>query len=333
VPLNGLLTRCCQRLLGVCLFLMASQIQAEWRYEQQAIMGTEVSLTFWHEDSSAAKTVATAVMNEMHRIDQAFSPYKPDSELSRLNREASRAPVKVSDELYRIIDKALYYSRLTQGAFDISFASVGQHYNYREGKQPSDENRQALLVAIDYRQVKLDPRATTVYFSQPELQLDLGGIAKGYAVDRSIEILKRMGVNNATVSAGGDSRVLGDKRGRPWMVGIKNPRGQESIALTLPLADTAISTSGDYERYFIDELTGRRIHHILNPQTGQSAGELASVSVIGPQGFDTDPLSTSVFVLGVEKGIALIESIQGFDCIIIARDGKLSFSSGLGQPE
>src|SRR5690606_5680450 len=120
-----------------------------------------------------------------------------------------------------------------------------------------------------------------------------GGIAKGYAVDRGVAILREHGVRHATLSAGGDSRVLGDKRGQPWLVGVRNPRkGADSVAITLPLVDTAISTSGDYERFFIDAATGERVHHILNPQTGRSVAGITSVSVIGPQGFDTDPLST-----------------------------------------
>ncbi|MEX1031861.1 MAG: FAD:protein FMN transferase [Cellvibrionaceae bacterium] len=305
-------------------------------------MGTSVGVTLWQEDPEIARRAISAVMAEMRRIDNSFSPYKPDSELSRVNREAINSPVTISGELMTIIDKALYFSRASGGAFDISFASVGRHYDYRQGQQPSENQREDLLAAIDYRLIELDKTSSTVSFKHPQLQIDLGGIAKGYAVDRGIAILQQFDVTNATVSAGGDSRVLGDRRGRPWVIGIKNPRGQslagdpseseDRVAIKLPLQDTAISTSGDYERFFIDQNSGERIHHILNPRTGKSVAGVTSVSILGPRGFDTDPLSTAVFVLGIERGLALVASLSGFDAIVIDSAGKVHYSDGLTPP-
>jgi len=322
--------------LVVCFLFVVTNVQAEWVYQRQAIMGTDINLSLWHEDREKGEQAASAVMAEMHRIDKLLSPYKPTSELSILNETAALEPTTVSAELYALIDKSLFYSRVSEGAFDISFASLGQHYNYREQKKPRAEQLQALLPSIDYRQIKIDPASRSVFFANKYLQIDLGGIAKGYAVDQSIHILQGLGVQHATVSAGGDSRVLGDKRGKPWNVGIKNPRGNdeghEAVALVLPMINGAISTSGDYERFFIDEDTGERVHHIINPRTGVSVGGVASVSVLGPDGFDTDPLSTTVFVMGPIRGLALIEALPGFECIIIDRRGKVSYSSGLAAP-
>jgi len=322
--------------LVVCFLFVVTNVQAEWVYQRQAIMGTDINLSLWHEDREKGEQAASAVMAEMHRIDKLLSPYKPTSELSILNRTAVLEPTLVSAELYALIDKSLFYSRVSEGAFDISFASLGQHYNYREQKKPRAEQLQALLPSIDYRQIKIDPASRSVFFANEYLQIDLGGIAKGYAVDQSIHILQDLGVQHATVSAGGDSRVLGDKRGKPWSVGIKNPRGKdeghEAVALVLPMINGAISTSGDYERFFIDADTGERVHHIINPRTGVSVGGVASVSVLGPDGFDTDPLSTTVFVMGPIRGLALIEALPGFECIIIDRRGKVSYSSGLAAP-
>jgi thiamine biosynthesis lipoprotein len=136
---------------------------------------------------------------------------------------------------------------------------------------------------------------------------------------------------HASLSAGGDSRVLGDKRGRPWLVGIKNPRA-DAVAISLPLDNVAVSTSGDYERYFIAD-SGERVHHIINPRTGKSTSGVNSVTIIGPQGFDTDPLSTSVFVMGPEKGLALINKLPGFDAVIITSQGKVLYSQGLENPQ
>ncbi|WP_084005541.1 FAD:protein FMN transferase [Gilvimarinus polysaccharolyticus] len=299
-------------------------------------MGTRVNVTLWYKDAARARQLSAQVMTEMRRIDATYSPYQDSSDLSQMNRAAAKRhaadPLPISPEMSRLLDKSLYYGRLTDGAFDITYASLARYYDYRAGKQPSDAQREQLLPAIDYHHVKLDNVAHTVYYSQPQVYVDLGGIAKGYAVDRAIELLRSAGVQHASVSAGGDSRVLGDRRGRPWMVGIKQPRGAEGVAITVPLTDSAISTSGDYERYFIGA-EGEWIHHIINPRTGKSSGELASVSIIGPDGFDTDALSTSVFVLGADKGLALINQLPAFDAILITRAGKVRYSNGLTAPE
>ena len=311
--------------------LFALPASAEWHSGEASIMGTRISVTLWHPESAQAEELIHQVMAEMHRIDGAFSPYKEDSELSRLNRRAAAGEtVTVSAEMAKLLDKSLYYGRLSEGAFDITFASVARYYDYREGKAPSDSQREELLPAIDYRHVVLEGRE--VRYRHPAVYIDLGGIAKGYAVDRAIGLLSDAGVAQASVSAGGDSRLLGDRRGRPWVVGIKQPRGGEGVAISLPLVNTAFSTSGDYERYFIDD-SGEWIHHIINPRTGKSAEGIASVSVLGPHAFDTDALSTTVFVLGVEKGLTLINQLHGFDAIIITRAGKVHYSDGLAPPE
>jgi len=317
------------------LLLLASGVQAKWHSDAQDVMGTRVSLTFWLEDDAKAAIALAAVMAEMHRIDQHFSPYIASSELSRANQQAVLAtadkPLIISPELTHLIDKSLYYSRLTDGAFDITFASLARYYDYRKRLTPSEAQRAALLPAINYRLIHLDKQQRTLWFEHPQLYIDLGGIAKGYAVDRGIAILRSHGVMHASLRAGGDSRVLGDKRGRPWLVGIKNPRA-DAVAISLPLDNVAVSTSGDYERYFIAD-SGERVHHIINPRTGKSTSGVNSVTIIGPQGFDTDPLSTSVFVMGPEKGLALINKLPGFDAVIITSQGKVLYSQGLENPQ
>ena len=323
-------------LLIVSALFLSLPALANWHSDDQDIMGTRVSVTLWAEDDATGKAAVKAVMDEMRRIDAEFSPYIESSQLSRANRLAPTAsaakPLSISPELTRLIDKSLYYSRVSGGAFDITFASLGRYYDYRAKLNPSERQAEELLPAINYEFVRLDKAAGTLYFTHPKVYIDRGGIAKGYAVDRGIEILQQRGIAHANISAGGDSRVMGDKLGRPWIVGIKHPRAEDSVAIKLPLIDCAISTSGDYERYFIDS-DGQRVHHILNPRTGKSTQGIASVSIIGPQGFDTDPLSTTVFVLGVEKGLELIEKMPGFDAIIITAEGKVHYSQGLAPPE
>ncbi|AQT61549.1 FAD:protein FMN transferase [Cellvibrio sp. PSBB023] len=323
------------RLLIPLLLLLATSAQAKWYSDTQDVMGTRVSVTFWSEDEAKAAEALVAVMAEMHRIDQHFSPYMASSELSRANQQAVLAtaekPLAISAELTRLIDKSLYYSKLTDGVFDITFASLARYYDYRKKLTPSEAQRAALLPAINYRLIHLDKQHRTLWFEHPQLYIDLGGIAKGYAVDRGIDILRGYGIAHASLSAGGDSRVLGDKRGRPWLVGIKNPRA-DAVAISLPLDNVSVSTSGDYERYFIAD-NGERVHHIINPRTGKSTSGVNSVTIIGPLGFDTDPLSTSVFVMGPEKGLALINQLPGFDAVIITSQGKVLYSQGLIDPE
>ena len=157
--------------------------------------------------------------------------------------------------------------------------------------------------------------------------MDLGGIAKGYAVDRGIDILRRAGVESAVISAGGDSRILGDLGNRPRTIGIRHPRNRNEYAVMIPLADTAISTSGDYERFFMQGEV--RVHHILDPDTGRSAQGLQSASVLAPLAVDSDALSTTVFVLGVERGLQLVNSLPGVDAILIDGSGKLHYSAEL----
>lgn len=325
------------RLVAVLAWLVVSlPVSAEWFSDEQSIMGTQVVVYLWHADPEAGRSAIAAVMDEMHRINRHFSPYLEDSELSRLNRKAvtasEQAPLSISEELTWLLAQSIRYGKLTEGAFDVTFGSVGRYYDYRKGEQPDEAAREALLAAIDYRKIQLDAEAREVYFEHPKLYVDLGGIAKGYAVDRAIAILRERGIEHASVGAGGDTRLLGDHRGRPWRVGIKNPRAPDDVAIMLPLENEAISTSGDYERYFINE-EGERIHHILNPRTGVSARGIASATVLGPNSIDTDALSTSVFVMGVEPGLALINGLPGFEAIVITAEGKVHYSQGLMAPE
>jgi thiamine biosynthesis lipoprotein len=161
----------------------------------------------------------------------------------------------------------------------------------------------------------------------PNVRIDLGGIAKGFAVDLAIEKAVQSGVENILVTAGGDSRILGDRAGRPWVIGIRHPMDKNRVIAKLPLADESLSTSGDYERYFDED--GVRYHHILDPKTGDSARDVRSVTILGPQAMDTDALSTSVFVMGPKKGLELLDRLPGIEGIIVDQNGNLLFSGGL----
>ena len=326
--------KCVTRLpLGVFLAAMlscATTAHAEWFHREAAIMGTRIAVELWHEDPGGADRAMQAVLDEMQRVDDLMSHYKPESQLSRINQQAALGPVRVDAELALLIDRAGKFSELTDGAFDITYASVGYLYDYRAHRKPTDEQIAAGLGAINWRHVVVDLDKSTVRFTQPGVRIDLGGIAKGYAVDRSIAILRSLGVEHASVTAGGDTMIMGDRFGRPWVVGIQHPDDVDKVIARIPIIDAAISTSGDYERYFDED--GKRYHHIINPRTGKSAGELRSVTIIGPDATTTDGLSTSVFVMGPERGLALIERLGDVDAVIVRNDGKVLYSSGLAPP-
>lgn len=312
--------------------LVVAEPRGGWFHRDEAIMGTAIRVELWCEDERAAQSAITAVMDEMHRIDHAMSPHKPASELSLINRDASRQPVPLSDEMYRLLERALDFSRFSDGAFDITFASVGQLYDYRSGVAPTPEALERARAAIGWRHLILDPKARSVRFAREGMRIDLGGFAKGHAVDNGAAILAALGIEHAIVTAGGDSRVLGDRRGRPWTIAIRDPRREGGVVAVLPLEDTAISTSGDYERYF--ERDGVRCHHLIDPRTGRSPDHVRSVTILAPDGLTTEGLSKTVFVLGVERGMQLVESLSGVDAVVVDASGALHYSSGLlsGSP-
>ncbi|WP_293746445.1 FAD:protein FMN transferase [uncultured Paraglaciecola sp.] len=314
-------------LLGLLIY--SGLCGATWFEDNQGIMGTNIHVELWSESTQQGEEAVQAVMFEMERINQLMSPYIKNSELSQLNTHAAEGAVPVSKELFRLIALSVELAKETDGAFDITFASVGYLYNYREGQKPEQGKIEELLKAIDYRHIKFDRAQHSIFFAHPNVKIDLGGIAKGHAVDNAVDILKKRGIKHALVTAGGDTKLLGDRLGKPWMVGIRDPRNQDKQAVVLPLADTALSTSGDYERYF--EQDGVRYHHILSPKTGSSAYEVQSVSIIGQRSTLNDALSTAVFVLGVNKGMDLLNRTPGYDGIIVDNQRKLHYSNALKE--
>ena len=200
-------------------------------------------------------------------------------------------------------------------------------YNYREHQKPTEQAISRLLDAINYRHIVLYLPLRSVYFANQNVKTDLGGIAKGHAVDNALVILKDLGVAHALVTAGGHTGLLGDRLGKPWMVGMRDPRNENKQAVILPLADTALSTSGDYEGYFAQD--GQRYHYILSPKSGKSVYQVQSVSIIGPRSTLNDALSTAVFVLGVQQGMDLLNRTPGYDGIIMDNQRLLHHSKDL----
>ena len=304
---------------------------AEWvQRVTDGIMGTRITVELWSEDHDKAEAAIDAVLDEMRHVDESMSTYKPTSEVSLVNAKAADGAMPISKELFDLLVTAKEYSVLTDGAFDITYASVGYLYDFRKRIRPNDAQISKALPAVNYEHVFLDPKKQTVQFSQKGVRIDLGGIAKGYSVDCGIDVLKKLGYTRAYVSAGGDSRIIGDRFGKPWMVGIRDPRKEEGSVITrIPLTDAAISTSGDYERFFDED--GVRYHHIIDPHTGHSASKVRSATIIGPYATRTDGLSKTAFVLGPDKAMEIYNRIDDIDAIIVRLDGSVIYSKGLEQ--
>lgn len=315
----------------VSILVFSNSAHADWVGDARPMMGTEVSVLFWHDDPAAGELLVEQVFAEAHRIDRLMSTYIEESRISDINRRAAKEPVPAGAELFDLIRRSLDISVLTLGAFDVTYESVGQHYNFRDRQRPDAETVAEERKLISWKYVELDQAAGTVSFREQGVRINLGGIAKGYVVERGANILRMNGIEHGIVTAGGDSRLLGDRRGQPWMVGIRDPRKDGQVAISVPLEDEAISTSGDYERYFEEE--GVRYHHILQPSTGVPASGVHSATVFGPDAIFTDALSTSVFVMGVDKGLRLIATLPDYESIVIDADGQIYYSDGLQQPE
>ncbi len=314
--------------LFLSLMLAAQSAWAGWLHEDADIMGTRVTVELYHDDPLVARQGVDAVLAEMRRIDNDMSPWIETSELARLNRDAATRPVIVSDEMFKLVQTALHFSELTHGAFDITFASVGFLYDFRKGVRPNDKQRKRATELINYHNLVMDEMNRSIAYTKPGVRIDLGGIAKGHAVDRCIALLQAMGIKQGLVTAGGDSRMIGDRwGGRPWNIGVRDPRDEKKLVAVIPLENVAVSTSGDYQRYF--EEYGVRYHHIINPKSGDSARGMQSATIIGPDATTTDALSTSVFILGVGQGLALANRLPDIDAIVVDAQGKLHYSDGL----
>jgi FAD:protein FMN transferase len=315
----------------LCLTALPLAARAEWHERTDAIMGTRIYVEVWDTDAAHGEASIDAVMADMRRIDSLMSHYKPESQLSQINAHAAQEPVRVDKELFDLIKLSTHYSEITEGAFDITYASVGYLYNYPNHVRPTEAQIKAVLPAVNWRNMKFDEAHHTVRFEHAGMRIDLGGIGKGYAVDRGIDILKARGIQHAVVTAGGDSRILGDHMGRPWLVAIRHPDDANKVITRIPLSDAAMSTSGDYERFF-DE-NGVRYHHIIDPRTGHSASKVRSATVIGPTATQTDGMSKTAFVLGAEKALEIINRMPEYDAVFVTPDGHVLYSNGLRPPE
>jgi len=289
--------------------------------QTEMIMGTLVEITVIPANEKAIREAFEA----LKKVDALMSTYKEDSEISILNREGK---AQVSEETLEVIEDAMKFSELTDGAFDITCRPLINLWKKakKEEKLPTEIEIEEAISLVGYQRIILD--GNQIRLEKKGMQIDLGGIAKGYAVDKAIEALKKNGIKRALVNAGGDLYALGtDPQGEKWQIGVQDPRDEDKIIDIIKVKDKAVATSGDYRRYFT--LEGKRFSHIVNPKTGLTVQDVPmSVTIIGPDATTTDALSTGVFVLGPEEGMKLIESLPEVEGMIISEGMKKLTSQG-----
>ncbi len=295
----------------------------------ETIMGTQVTITVSAATAGEGRLALDAGMQELRRLDALLSLYKDDSEVAKVNQAAGVSPVKVSREMIEVVAQALDTARLTGGAFDPTIGPLVVLWQMRlkEGAAPSDREIDGVLRLVNYRNVVVDRKASTIYLKKKDMVLDLGGCAKGYAADRVRDLFRERGVRNAVIAVAGDIWALGRREdGGPWRIGVQHPREQDRVLTVLELTDRYISTSGDYERFVIREK--KRYHHILDPRSGRPAAGIISATLIGENGSLIDPLTTAVFILGREKGMALVRKV-GAEALLVDEAGAAVSTGGV----
>lgn len=299
--------------------------------ETQFLMDTIIEITAYGSNSEAA---VKAAFDEFKRIQTLSDRYDPDSQVSQINRMAGISPVKVSPDLLKMINDSIEVSRKTEGAFDVSVGSLTELWSigHKGDFVPTQEEINKVLPLVDYRLIQTDASSGTVFLPKAGMQLDLGGVAKDYALNKAVEILKAQGIQSALVNAGGDIQVIGTKPdGAPWRIGVQDPRNSEGVAAKVQLSQwNVLQTSGDYQRYFIKD--GIRYAHILDPKTGRQPSEIASVTLVyrDKDVYNTGDIASSGFVvLGLEKGMAALKQFPGVEAIFVTTDGKIVVTPGL----
>jgi len=295
----------------------------------QMQMGTLVKITAVARSESVAQTAATAGFAEIRRLEELLSTWIPTSELSRVNASAGVMPVHVSSETLTVVQRAIQVAEMTDGGFNIAIGPAVDAWSVIEGRRiPTESELEALRPLPDLKAVHADGRKQTIYLEKVGMQIDVGGIGKGYAADQAVIAMKKAGASAGVVALSGDIKTFGQlPGGRKFPVGIQHPRKEGEVLAFIDLEDEAISTAGDYERFF--EHDGVRYHHILDPRTLQPARSCQSVTVIAREGIWADGLDTGIFVMGVESGMRLVEALPDVEAIIVDHEGSVHVSSGL----
>lgn len=299
-----------------------------YRTFRAEVMATTVAVTL--PAGPGAEEAAEPVFEVFRRVDAEMSEWKEGSPLAAVNRSAGGVAVRVPEELRSLVRRGVEIGELTGGAFDVTWAALWGLWDFKAAEprlaDPAEIARRVQLV--DYRQVEIDDPAGTLRLPRAGMKIGLGGIAKGYALDRAAAALDARGVGSFLLVSGGQVLARGNKGDRPWRVGIRKPRGgPEEYFATVELSDASVSTSGDYESYFV--LDGVRYHHILDPRTGMPARGLQSATVVAADATLADALSTALMVMGSQRGLALVERLPGVEAVLIEEGGRERVTPGL----
>jgi len=294
----------------------------------QMHMGTLVTITAVASSEAIGQAAAVAGFSEIHRLEQLLSTWISASELSRVNASAGMKPVHVGPETMAVVQAAIEAGAMTSGGFNIAIGPAVQVWNVSESQRvPTESELDALRPLVDIQGVHVNLQEQTIFLDKAGMRIDVGGIGKGYAADQAVEAMRRAGAIAGVVALSGDIKTFGRLPEGKFLVGIQHPREDGAVLAWIDLQDEAISTAGDYERFF--ERDGVRYHHILDPLTLRPARGCQSVTVIAREGVWADGLDTGIFVMGPERGMELVELLPEVEAIIVDAEGRLLVSSGL----
>jgi len=316
------------------LFCMLSQGQLTQRditvKKTLELMGTRFEITVVAPNEEIGYLDIDEAVSEIERIEQMISSWDEASETIKIIKNAGIQPVKVSPELYRLIERAIKISEITDGAFDITYASMDNIWKFDGSmdRMPSDGEIQKSIAKIGYKKIVLDSEEQTVFLTEPGMRIGFGAIGKGYAADRAKELLTSKQVKGGIINASGDLTTWGTKAtGEKWLVGIANPLSKEKVFSWLPIVESSVATSGNYEKYIV--INGKKYSHIIDPRTGYPTSGINSVSVFAKHAELCDALATAVFIMGKDTGIHMINQIDGVEVVVVDSDNKIHKSSGI----
>ena len=293
-------------------------------------MGSDFKITVVAYNEVESKKYIDIAIDEIRRIESLISSWDKNSQSTLINNNAGVSPVKVDKELLELIERSIAISKFTDGAFDISYASMDRIWKF-DGSvvvMPSEKKIKTSVINVGYKNIILNKVDSTIFLKNKGMKIGFGGIGKGYAADKAKELLISKGVLGGIINASGDLAAWGKQsNGDSWQVGVKNPFNKNKVFALFPIENRAVVTSGNYEKYIM--ISGKRYTHIINPKTGYPSQGIISVSVFAPKAELADALATSIFVMGKEKGLHFVNQITIVDCIIVTDDGKIHYSNNI----
>lgn len=298
------------------------------------LMGSRFDITIAAKEKAEAEAHIDTAVAEITRIENLISEWQPHTQVSQVNRNAGIAPVVVDKELFNLTERALYFSEISNGAFDISFAAMDRIWTFDGSmtEMPSPEAVKKSVAKVGYKNIILDKEKCTIFLKLAGMKIGFGSIGKGYAADKTRELMMSKGVTAGIINASGDMNTWGTQpNGKPWTVGITNPTDKNKVLAVFPLRETAVVTSGSYEKFVL--LEGKRYSHIINPITGYPATGLSSVTVMGASAEMANGFSTAIMVLGKDEGLDLINRFPALSYIIVTDNGEVLASKNINLKE